>query len=1005
MSVEFGAVETGEALEALSGAYEARRRGEVSRPAGWLVLDSNGLAASQLLTSFESRVGECGGAVVAGMWREGLLRPFGGLLDVVDDLVARVLPREPALLRRYARTLATLLPSWREAEPLQKAREIRSPLADFVLHGDRGGLDEYYRKRNLAPQVVADLIHFTLDASAVISEGTGAPTLLIFEDVHLADPSAADALRLLASHAHGAPVLVCAAARGLSQEKLARLCGSQDAPSVWQTLELEASTGDERDPLQFTGDRLTPEQLELVATASVPVLPFNTSAWLRLVPERLRAQAEGALEFFVGEGMLRRVAGERYAFAHARPRDLAYTGISPEHRRLLHREVLTAEISDPFAAVRHAEEAGLREQVRAYALQAMERAWGVSAYDCAIALAGRAFAPEGVQESEERPLPMALLHYEAGRYREAELFLSYALEAESYEGLDRTTLLRLLGYNAIFGLGDFARGKEILEEVLADYEARGREKDAGYVRNAIAYALLRSRKLDEAMELENLTFDLIRDSRRQDGFLLSLLQLNLARLHRTVGSSEQSLRLFRSGLETQNSDLSPYVLLIFHGSLAHVHIARGDYASAIGTYHHCLELLRDLDLENVNDQLLALLSRQAVAPLLADRLTRGDQVLCALSLNLALLYRKLGLDERASAHAAGLGHYVHSIGEGAGQCSQATQDDLAEAPATCGAESGGEWDGEAENDFSHLVGEAAGAGELSERVAESLEAGGAMALVWRRDVGAGVNLVDSLVVYDPREVALAQSVSAEVGAAGSTFARAALLLPEAVGLFSGVEPLPLVFQEATVKPQHREGLKALMPHRVRLQVLSPEFDGRIFEVLRAFARRTGVGVLAAVPFHLRGRDLAATPRKALGSFLISSLDRLALGDRLLSKTHGATAAENLSAFRPRLSQHASVVNGNGRAGAGDTFVIQVRTWSNPQYLRLRNELRPIIDLCDGRRSAAEVARASAETSLAVAGRERQVYGFLRELWRKGAICFDDPASQEPACDDNASELF
>jgi tetratricopeptide (TPR) repeat protein len=984
-------------LESLQNAY-AQRRLTTDGPASCLLLDRHGLQVAQLLTSFEEHVRSNGGEVLSGTWREGLRRPFGGFLDVVDDLAGRMLKLHPELLSRYGRTLITLLPRWHAAQPLRRLREISSGLADFILHGDQGGLDEYYRKRNLAPLVTADLVNFTLDASVALSERTGAPTVLILQDVQFADPLTINALELLHRYARKVPMLICATARDTSEPVKSRSADDSEPLRAWRTFLLPgpATAADDENSWLIDKARLSPEHFELLQAASVLVLPFDKATWLRLAPEHMQAGAEDALENLVETHLLRRVGDERFTFSYAKLREAIYRSLSPECRRKHHTTALSAEAVDPFACTWHSDLAGLPAELRQHSLQAMERAWGVSAYECAIAFAadalGAANAPDGV----DGDVLMALLHYEAGRYIDAERFLLAALEKERHQKIDRTTLERLLGYNAIFGLGDFERGRTIMELVLKKYEESGREKDAGYVRNAIAFALLRTRRFDEAVEIENLTLGLIENSaQQQDGFLFSLLQLNLARLYRTLGESEQALELFRKGMAVQNSDLSPYILLIFHGSLAYLHIAREDYAAALDAYHHCLELSRDLELGNINDQLLDLLSRQFGSPLM-KRATRGDQAFSSLYTNLAWLYQKMGLHDRAAAYTDGMRSHWKFLGEEIWQNTEVPSKTSSPTTAfmdnTDAEQADGDEAQQARTHYLGLVHEAADSQQLLEAIAEALEQKRTVAVVSRHSVGAQAQLVDSLVIYDPREAALAQRVNAEIGAASGPSARAGLLLPEAVGLFSGgLEPMPLVLQEASLKPEHRGWLKALLPYRIRMQVLSPDFDGFLFEILRAFARRTGVHVLAAAPFHLRGRDLSVTPEKALESYLVSSIDYLALGQQLLAKTHGATAAENLMPFHPRLSQHASIVDETEEQK--ETFLIQVRTWPSPNYLRLRREMRPLLNLCDGRRSVAEVASQLNPEGNNAPDYSHRVHNFLRDLWRHGAICFDAPVLQ------------
>jgi hypothetical protein len=262
-----------------------------------------------------------------------------------------------------------------------------------------------------------------------------------------------------------------------------------------------------------------------------------------------------------------------------------------------------------------------------------------------------------------------------------------------------------------------------------------------------------------------------------------------------------------------------------------------------------------------------------------------------------------------------------------------------------------------------------------------------------------VEVLDGLVLFDPREPALAERVGVEVlgGANGRVHAAfAALALPEALGLFEGRSyPTPPALWQVDVRRGARRRLAALAPLGLRLRLLCPELDDALYELLDCFARLTGTPVVAAAPFQLWSHELVVRPDRALTCLLVSSLDALLLGDRLLGKVHATDADENLLPFVPRLSRRAAVVSRGGPDGRILIRVQPLRGSTPGRVLRLRPQAEPLLELLDGRRSVerivAELAARSGRRGEEVQGR---VCTFLRTLWRQGTVRFDE--APEPA---------
>jgi tetratricopeptide (TPR) repeat protein len=960
---------------------------------GLLVVDPEGGGARRVLATLAGATGG-GDAVLHASWRRGLLRPFGGLLDVIEDLAAWVQPRQPELLQRFGWSLVNLLYPWRRAQAAFPVGELRAGLADFVLRGDQNLIHQFFQKRNVRPQILSYLAQFLLESADALAASGGGRVWLVLEDLERADGFTVSALRLLNRYARcgRAPLRLVAVASRVEGTPLGPLA---EAAGEWRVVPL-AGAAEPSEPAGAPPGARSPELAEALAAAAAFALPFRRDDWLALLRPEARRAAEAAVDGLAAGGLLVPAGGDRWRLASGGLAEALAAGAEGEIRRGWHEALLAGEEGgDPFAAAWHAAAAGDPGEVRPRHLQAMERAWAVSAYDCALAFAESALAaPAGDGGEVPGDLLLAMLNYEAERYDEADRRLLATLERPP-AGVDPHFLRYLLGYNAVFGVGDFRRGIEILTAVLAHYEAIGDARGAAYIRNSLAFAHFRSRQVDEAIDLEQLTLEVLDTTDVSDSFLLSILQLNLGRIYRNAGDPARALDLFRRGLAVRRAEPSAHVLLLLHATLASLLAANGDHAGALAEYHHAFELVRDMQLDSLKDQALAAFSR-GVPELPPERVTRTDELRYYLGFHLGSTCRRLGLAERAEAHLRAFRAQSARLGEGVVGAVEAAFAAAAEAPARP-PEGGGAFAAEIEEALAALPGlvrDETGPGALVAAVAEALAAGKTVALLRPRPLGGGVAVTDSLVVYDPRRRDLAERVTAEVGGSHIPRATAALVLPEAAGRFRDLPDLPVVQHTATLLPEARPALDALLPVGLCAQLLSPRFDGFLHEVAQGFAARTGVALLAAAPFHLWRRDLAVTPRQGLASFLASSLDLLVLGDRLLAKAHGAAAAENLRGFRPRLSEEALVFPPGAGGEAGDSVLIRIKRrggFATDDLLKLRPETRPLIELCDGRRTVGDIVRQTVRGGPAAPQAEERLCGFLRELWRRGALCFDDPA--------------
>jgi carbamoyltransferase len=69
----------------------------------------------------------------------------------------------------------------------------------------------------------------------------------------------------------------------------------------------------------------------------------------------------------------------------------------------------------------------------------------------------------------------------------------------------------------------------------------------------------------------------------------------------------------------------------------------------------------------------------------------------------------------------------------------------------------------------------------------------------------------------------------------------------------------------------------------RLQAVEEDANPLYYRLINCFRQETGVPVLLNTSFNLRGEPIVTTPENALNTFFKSGLDRLVMGDVVVSK--------------------------------------------------------------------------------------------------------------------------
>jgi carbamoyltransferase len=112
-----------------------------------------------------------------------------------------------------------------------------------------------------------------------------------------------------------------------------------------------------------------------------------------------------------------------------------------------------------------------------------------------------------------------------------------------------------------------------------------------------------------------------------------------------------------------------------------------------------------------------------------------------------------------------------------------------------------------------------------------------------------------------------------------------VLEEEAANWFVHGDVSPFMVFVYDVRPDKADRIPAVrhVDGTARVQTINRSQHAVYYDLLRAFAQRTGVPVLVNTSFNTRGEPIVCTPRDAIESFCTTPLDALAIGSFLLEK--------------------------------------------------------------------------------------------------------------------------
>ena len=81
----------------------------------------------------------------------------------------------------------------------------------------------------------------------------------------------------------------------------------------------------------------------------------------------------------------------------------------------------------------------------------------------------------------------------------------------------------------------------------------------------------------------------------------------------------------------------------------------------------------------------------------------------------------------------------------------------------------------------------------------------------------------------------------------------------------------------------QESVLIYVDYSARIQTVTRDTNPRYYDLIEAFKKRTGYGILINTSFNVRGEPIVCTPEDAYRCFMRTEMDCLVLGSHILHK--------------------------------------------------------------------------------------------------------------------------
>ena len=183
--------------------------------------------------------------------------------------------------------------------------------------------------------------------------------------------------------------------------------------------------------------------------------------------------------------------------------------------------------------------------------------------------------------------------------------------------------------------------------------------------------------------------------------------------------------------------------------------------------------------------------------------------------------------------------------------------------------------------------------ELCQVVARELAAGKVVAWFQGRMEFGPRALGSRSILADPRDPGMRDRINSLVKKREGFRPFAPVVTTEAAGRYFDIGPgeedgFAHMLYVTQVLPAHRQALPAIthVDGSARVQTVSEHHNPRLWQLLKAFERVTGLPVVLNTSFNVKGEPIVCTPREAINTFRNAHLDLLVLGDYLAEPKYG-----------------------------------------------------------------------------------------------------------------------